>query len=455
MGSFLCILNLCFNAQNLTNDSSTIRSIYDFQLSQGSAYQQLRSLTKDIGGRLSGSKEAEQAVLWAQKKMWEAGADTVYLQPCKVPHWERGQKERAILFNGTKFNPELQVLALGSSVGTGPDGLQAEVVEVHSFEELERLGSTRIQGKIVFYNVFMDQRKIKTGSAYGEAVIYRSKGASMAAQYGAVATLVRSMATNEDDIPHTGNMNYFSSISERKIPAFALGYQSADRLSKFLQSNPRLTLRLISTCKNLPEVLSYNVIGELKGQLFPKQYLICGGHLDSWDNGEGAHDDGAGIVQSISVIEGFKKLGLRPYHSIRAVAFMNEENGLGGGMAYAQEAKNKQELHLAAIETDAGGFTPRGFGVDTTQGLYKRVVQWLPLFKPYYIDRIEPGGGGADISPLESQGVPCIGFEPDSQRYFDIHHTSADTFDKINKRELHLGAAALQALIYLLDRHLL
>lgn len=441
-------------AQTPLSDSAVMRSIYSFQLTQGSAYEQLRTLTKTIGGRLSGSKQAEAAVYWAKKTMLEAGADTVYLQACMVPHWERGQKERALLLHSKTTTP-LKVIALGSSVGTGPDGLEAEVVEVKSFEELEKLGSTHIQGKIVFYNVFFDQSKIRTGAAYGEAVVFRSKGASMAAQYGAVASVVRSMASNADDEPHTGNMNYYTSISERKIPAFALSYTSADILAKTLKHVPHAKLRLVSTCRNLAESPSFNVIGELKGSLFPNQYLICGGHLDSWDNGEGAHDDGAGIVQSIAVLEGFKKLGIRPYHTLRAVAFMNEENGLGGALAYANNAKQKHELHLAALESDAGGFTPRGFGVDTTKGLYQTVKNWMPLFKPYFIDRIDAGGGGADISPLEEQGVPCIGFEPDTQRYFDIHHTAADTFDKINKRELLLGAAGIQALMYLLDRHLL
>lgn len=450
MGHITCI---CF-AQTPVSDSAVLRSIYTHQLTQGAAYDQLRILTKTIGGRLSGSKQAEAAVYWAKKTMLEAGADTVYLQACMVPHWERGQKERALLIQPKTTTP-LKVIALGSSVGTGPDGIEAEVVEVHSFEELEKLGSTQIQGKIVFYNVFFDQSKIRTGSAYGEAVVFRSKGASMAAQYGAVATVVRSMASNADDEPHTGNMNYYTSISERKIPAFALSYTSADILTQTLKKSPHSKLRLVSTCRNLPESPSFNVIGEIKGSLFPNQYIICGGHLDSWDNGEGAHDDGAGIVQSIAVLEGFKTMGIKPYHTIRAVAFMNEENGLGGALAYAKHALEHHEVHRAALETDAGGFTPRGFGVDTTAGLYNVVKTWMPLFKPYFIDRLDAGGGGADISPLEEQGVPCIGFEPDSQRYFDIHHTAADTFDKINKRELHLGAAAIQAMMYLLDRHLL
>jgi len=384
--------------------------------------------------------------------MLAAGADTVILQPCMVPHWVRGDKE-ICKYEVQGKTKTISCIALGSSVGTSKNGIKAKVVLVNSFEELETLGEKEIKGKIVFYNVFFDQRHVKTGQAYGETVKYRGRGASYAAKYGAIGVLIRSMTSVADDEPHTGNMFYDTSISKLKIPAVAIGYLSADELKSNLDKNKSLEVFLQTHCETLPDVLSYNVVGQITGSEKPNEFIIAGGHLDSWDNGEGAHDDGAGVVQSIEVLAAFKNLGIKPRHSIRAVAFMNEENGLAGGKAYAFAAKENGEEHLAALETDAGGYTPRGFGVDTTNGLYALVKSWKNLFTPYYVDRISEGGGGADISELDKAGVPCIGFEPDTQRYFDIHHTHEDTFDKINKRELEMGAGGIGALLYLIDKY--
>jgi carboxypeptidase Q len=436
-------------------DSLMLRRMYDYFLLESKTYSNLEYLTKKIGGRLSGSPQAGQAVKWAVKAMYDAGADTVILQPCMVPHWERGQREKCLIYSGnSKTGQPLKSIALGSSIGTGPRGIKAGVVEVSDFTELEQKGEKEIKGKIVFYNVFFDQRKIRSGSAYGEAVKYRALGASYAAKYGALACVVRSMSSLADDEPHTGNMKYDSVICTSKIPALAISYVAADKLHQALNAEKSTQLYIETHCKTLPDALSFNVVGQINGSEKPNEFIITGGHLDSWDNGEGAHDDGAGVVQSIEVLAAFKKTGIKPKHSIRAIAFMNEENGLAGGAAYAKYASDKNEKHLAAIETDAGGFTPRGFGVDTLGGLYNKVIQWKPLFAPYMIDRIEKNGGGADLIELEKQGVPCIGFEPDTQRYFDIHHTAQDTFEKVNKRELELGGAAIGALMYLLDKHL-
>ncbi len=448
----LLLFSLSSFAQN--NDSLMLRKIYDFYLTESKCYKSLEVLCKTIGPRLSGSKNAEQAVYWAKKAMYNAGADTVYLQPCMVTHWERGEKEKCeIRFSKQKSILPLNLIALGGSVATPVNGINAPVIEVKSFEELEQLGEKNIKGKIVFYNVFFNPKNIRTGTSYGETVKYRYDGPSKAAKYGAVATVVRSMSSSDNDSPHTGVMKYDSTVSLTKIPAFALSFKAADLLSENLKKDAQLSLYLKSNCKSFPDAPSFNVIGEIKGSEKPNEYIITGGHLDSWDNGEGAHDDGAGVVQSIEALAMFKKLGVKPKHSIRAVAFMNEENGLGGGKAYGKEAEVKKLKHIAAIETDAGGFTPRGFGVDTTAGMYQTVSNWLPLFKPYFITYINQGGGGADIGPLEKQGVPCIGYEPDGQRYFDIHHTADDTFDKVNKRELELGAAAIGSLMYLIDKY--
>ena len=446
----LFLFSIAFSLKAQNQDSITLRKIYDFYLTESKCYKNLEVLCTTIGGRLSGSPQAEKAVYWAKKAMYDAGADTVYLQPCMVTHWERGAKETCVLTSAAK-KQNLNICALGGSVGTPVNGITANVIEVRSFEDLDRLGEAYIKGKIVFYNVFFNPKNISTGKSYGETVKYRYMGASKASKYGAVATLVRSMSSLNNDSPHTGVMSYDSATT--KIPTFALSFKAADVLSEQIRKNVNLTLTLKAGCKSFPDAPSFNVIGEIKGTEKPNEYIIAGGHLDSWDNGDGAHDDGAGVVQCIDALAMFKKTGMKPKHSIRAIAFMNEENGLGGGKAYAKETEEKKWKHIAAIETDAGGFTPRGFGVDTVAGMHKLVLNWKPLFEPYYINRINVGGGGADIGPLEKFNVPCIGFEPDGQRYFDIHHTSDDTFDKVNKRELELGAAAIGSLIYLIDKY--
>lgn len=436
-----------------TQDSLMLRKIYDYYLTNSKCYSNLEELCTGIGARLSGSPQAEKAVQWAKRAMYAAGADTVILQPCMVPRWERGQKERCELTSTKlKLNKPLKCTALGSSVGTGTPGIKANVVEVKSFEELEDYGEG-LKGKIIFYNVFFDQRKIRPGNAYGEAVKFRAKGASYAAKYGAVACVVRSMTSVADDEPHTGNMHYDTSISKIKIPAIAISYVGADQLHQAIMKDPQAQLYIETHCKTLNDVLSYNVVGQITGYEKPNDFISAGGHLDSWDLGQGAHDDGAGVVQSMEVLAMYKQLGIRPRHSIRAVAFMNEENGLMGGLAYADYAKKHMENHITAIESDAGGYSPRGFGVDTLKGMYKLVSGFKDLFAPYFVEKIEAGGGGADLIALEKLNVPCIGFEPDTQRYFDIHHSAADTFDKINKRELELSAAAIGALVYLIDLH--
>lgn len=442
------------NSNSQNQDSITIRKIYDYYLTRSNCYSNLEYLATKIGGRLSGSEKAAEAVAWAKKAMYAAGADTVILQPCMVPHWVRGQKEKcSIAYSKINLHTELKCIALGSSVGTGAKGINAGVIEISSFKELEQLGEKHVKGKIVFYNVFFDQTKISTGQAYAGAVMYRVKGASYAARYGAVACVVRSMTSVADDEPHTGNMGYDTSISKIRVPAVALSYKAADALHKALLEDKDLNIYLETHCETLRDVLSYNVVGQLTGSEKPGEFIIAGGHLDSWDNGQGAHDDGAGVVQSIEILQVYKQLGIKAKHSIRAVAFMNEENGLAGGVAYAKFATERNEKHLAALETDAGGFTPRGFEVDSLRGLFDLVSKWKPLFLPYLIERIEKDGGGADLIALEKLGVPCMSFVPDVQRYFDIHHTAADTFDKVNKRELELGAAAIGALIYLIDKY--
>lgn len=445
----VCFFSLAAAAQS---DSAFIRKIYDYHLTQSKTYSNEEYLATKIGGRLSGSPQAAASVEWTKKAMYEAGADTVYLVPCMVPHWVRGEKEQAKLMSAvTKDAVKLSVCALGGSVATPANGVSAQVIEVKSFDELKALGAEKIKGKIVFYNVPLDARHIRTGSAYGESVKYRWAGASEAAKYGAVASVTRSMTLALNDFPHTGSMGYDTTVKE-KIPALAISTVGAEKLSSLLKKDPKATLMLKTSCKTLADEPSFSVVGEIRGSEKPEEIILAGGHLDSWDTGQGAHDDGTGVVQSIELLAGFKKTGIKPKRTIRAVAFMNEENGTRGAKSYAKYSKENKLKHIVAIESDAGGFTPRGLGIQAGKDTVAIFQKWQSLFEPYDI-KIKKGWGGADIDYLEEQGTICIGFEPDSQRYFDYHHTPDDTFDKVNRRELELGAAAINALVYLIDKY--
>ena len=433
-------------------DAQMIRQIYDETLTKGEAYENLRYLCKNIGGRLSGSPQAAAAVEWGRQLMQSYGFDTVYLQEVMVPHWVRGKKEKAQVLNSKKAGTvDLHVTALGNSVGTGPKGMQAEVIEVKDFDELASLGKDKIAGKIVFFNRPMDQTLIQTEDAYGKAGDQRNQGPAKAAQYGAAGVVVRSLSTAFDDYPHTGGTHY--APQGPQIPAIAISTNDADLLSTMLEEEPDLSFYFETHCQMLPDVLSYNVIGEMKGAKYPNQYIIVGGHLDSWDLAEGAHDDGAGIVQSIEVLRTLKALDYQPQHSIRAVLFMNEENGLAGGRKYAEQARKNGEKHLAAIESDIGGFTPRGFALETGAAEVKNIQSWAPLLQPYDLHKFEAGDSGADISPLKPDGTVLLGLNLDTQRYFDMHHSALDVFEIVNRRELLLGSAAMASMVYLLDQH--
>jgi hypothetical protein len=437
-------------AQAQINDSIMIRKIYDEVLKNSECYQNLAYLCSNIGGRLSGSPQAAKAVDWGKNVMEGLNPTRVELQPVMVPHWVRGEKEKAFIINTTTgVKKEAAICALGGSVATPPEGIEAEVIEVHDFDELRKLGIEKIKGKIVFFNRPMEPTHIHTFDAYSGAVDQRWAGAMNAVRYGAVATVTRSMGLKIDDFPHTGSMKYNDSLP--KIPAVAISTKGAEELSALLRSNKSTRMSIKTSCQTLPDVESYNVIGEWKGIEKPNEYIVVGGHLDAWDNGSGAHDDGAGCVQSMEVMRIFNAIGYKPRHTIRVVLFMNEENGLRGGKAYAEQAKNKKEVHIAAIESDAGGFTPRGFSFEAPNWFMNSVKNFKPLLQPYDVYDFNGKGGGPDISPLKEQGVPLVELIPDSQRYFDIHHTADDTFDKVNKRELELGAAAMAALIYLID----
>lgn len=443
---------ISFHALGQQEDSLMIRAIADNILTEGKAYENLQVLTKQVGGRLSGSPQMYKAEAWAQKALQAAQPDKVWLQECQVPHWVRGAREQAWIA-GSSSNKKilLDVLALGNSVGTGPKGILAEAVLINSFDELEKKAA-ELKNKIVFYNYKFNDRFINTFDAYGDAVIYRAFGPSRAAKYGALAVLVRSMSHSAHNHPHTGALSYIDSLP--KIPGAAVGKDDADKLAAILERDQHVKVYLRTNAVMLPDTLAHNVIGEIKGSEFPDQVITVGGHLDSWDPAEGAHDDGAGCVQSIEVLRVLKAIGYKPKRTIRAVLFANEENGTRGGLKYAAEGKAKGEQHYFALESDEGGFTPRGFSLTMSPAQLAKVRQWIPLFLPYGAHEWIEGDSGADIGPLnETFKTPLAGLHPDSQRYFDIHHARTDVFEAVNKRELELGAINMVALIYLVDKY--
>ncbi len=450
MRKLLLLLFLLPGISFAQDHQSNIRKIYDAELSAGHTYNNLRFLCKEIGNRLAGSPGAAAAVEWTRQLMESYGFDTVYLQPVMVPHWERGGKDVVKIINSNRHGSlELSALALGNTQGTGPSGLVGEVVEVKSIPELKELGE-KVRGKIVFFNGPMDPTKVDAFEAYGGANAQRSIGAAEASKLGAIGSVVRSLSNTINDIPHTGSQRYNPDFP--KIPALAISTQDAELLSTLLSQQPDLKLYLESHGEMKADKLSYNVIGEIRGSEKPEEIIAIGGHIDSWDVGEGAHDDGAGCMQGIEVLRLYKEFGWKPKRTIRAVMWMNEENGLRGGVKYAKIAKEKGEKHIAAIESDSGGFLPIAFSSSGTEEQRAKLMSWTPLFKPYQVWNLEKAGGGADIGPLRDQGPLLIGLEPDSQKYFLYHHTEADVFEAVDQRELELGAAAMTALVYLLEQ---
>ena len=432
-----------------SDDSVFIRKLANEILFHSEAYENLRVLTKKIGPRLAGSSGMVKSEEWGLAMMKKSGADQTRKQACMVPHWVRGGQDKATAHT-SKGELRLDVVALGNSIGTGAKGLKASVIEVKSFEELAER-KDEVKGKIVFFNYPFNPGFVRTFQAYSDANKFRGQGPAQAARYGAVGTIVRSMSHSTDNHPHTGSTRYDSLYN--KIPAVAIGLQDADRLSALCKVSP-LQVSMKTFGHFLPDTIGHNIIGELKGSTFPEEIITVGGHLDSWDNCEGAHDDGAGCVQTIEILRAFKALGYQPRRTIRFVLFANEENGLRGGTKYAEEAQAKGEKHVFALESDAGGFTPRGFGFTATEEQFQKLVSWQSLIAPYGCSEFSKGGGGADIGPLNRAfKTPVAGLQPDSQRYFDYHHARSDVFEAVNKRELDLGAVNMAALIYLVDRY--
>ena len=435
-----------------SSDEIKFKEIYKTALTNSKCYSWLDDLSNKVGARLSGSIGAQKGVEYTKAQLETLGLDRVYLQEVMVPKWVRGEKEVAyILDNKSKIS--IPVCALGGSVAIPKKGLTAAVIEVHSIKEIAELGEEKIKGKIVFFNRPMQPDNIETFTSYGGCVDQRFGGAKEASKLGAVATIVRSMNMRLDDFPQTGAQSYGDLPKDQYIPAAAISTNAAELLSKSLKANPNLKFYLKQSCEQFEDVLSYNVIGEIKGSEHPERIMVVGGHLDSWDLADGSQDDGAGVAQSMEVLNIFKNIGYKPKNTIRVVLFMNEENGGRGGKKYEELSKANNENHIFALESDSGGFSPRGFSFDTDQENLTKILTWKGLFEPYLIHSFTKGHSGADIEPLTSAKIIKAGLHPDSQRYFDYHHAANDKFDCVNKRELELGAATMAALIYLIDQN--
>lgn len=446
----ICLFTSLIYAQD--NDQKMLKNLYNTSLTNSNCYSWLDYLSNQIGSRMSGSVGAEKAVTYTKQQLETLGLDRVYLQEVMVPNWIRGEKETAyILDNKNKIN--VPICALGGSIATSKAGLTAEIIEVQGIEQMEKLGTDKIKGKIVFYNRPFEPTNINAFQSYGGCVDQRFYGAEKAAKMGAVGTIVRSMGFRLDDFPHTGMQSYGDLPKDKYIPTAAISTNGAELLSRKLKANSNLKFFMKLSCETHEEVLSYNVIGEIKGSEHPEKVMIVGGHLDSWDLADGSHDDGAGVVQSMAVLQLFRKLDYKPKNTIRAVLFMNEEFGGKGGKKYAEAAKENKENHIFALESDCGGFSPRGFSLECDANNYQKVMNWKYLFEPYYVHSFTNGHPGSDVNHLKSEKIVKAGLKPDSQRYFDYHHAGNDKFDAINKRELELGAATMASLIYLFDQY--
>ncbi|MBL6693192.1 MAG: M20/M25/M40 family metallo-hydrolase [Flavobacteriaceae bacterium] len=452
----LCLImffgSLSLNAQKEEVVSNQIKEIYSEALNHGKSYDWLNHLSNQIGGRLSGSLNAERAIKWAKEELEALPLDSVWLQTVMVPKWVRGTFEYANIESSPGNTINVNICALGGSIAAPTVGIRANVIEVKQIDELAKLGKDKIKGKIVFFNRPMQADLVNTFEAYAGAVDQRYNGAEEAAKYGALAVIVRSLNFRLDDYPHTGVMSYGDLPINKRIPAAAISTNDAELLSSMIALNPKLRFFIKQNCKNYPEVKSHNVIAQISGEVSPEKIILVGAHLDSWDLGDGAHDDGAGVVQSMEVIRLMSRKGFRPKNTIRVVLFANEENGLKGAKTYSKNVKNSKEEHLLALESDTGGFSPRGFNFDTKEKYLNRILSWKPYFEPYYIHLFEGNGSGADVSLLKGNALVLAGLKTDSQRYFIHHHSEMDTFDQINKRELEMGAATMAALVYLTDQ---
>lgn len=429
-------------------DSVMVKNIFDNALQSEVSFQQLKGLCEEAPGRLAGLPAMDSAMQYMFRLMKAMPFDSVYIQPCMVRQWLPGSDTAWYTVDGKKKFP-LTVDVLGGSVPTPESGITAQVVTFNSIDEMKSTNPNEIKGKIVYFNRPMNQTYYNAFRAYGENASMRVLGADEASKMGAVAVIVRSLNTVIDDFPHTGIMRY--KTTNVKVPGFALSTKDALELDSVLKLYPQTNIFLKSTCYELSEIQQGNVIGEIHGTVHPERFITVGGHLDSWYNSAGAHDDGGGCIQSLEVARLFFATGYKPQNTLRVVMFIDEEMDQRGGKIYAEEAKTKDEKHIFALESDHGMALPTGFSVDSA--VLAKIQTWKYLLEPYGFNKIEKGYGGVDISFLKPLGVPLCGLVTDSQRYFEYHHSGNDTFDKIVRRELQLGAAGMAALIYLVDKY--
>lgn len=447
-------------AQSPSLDSLALREIFNAALSEGESHDRLRELTKDIGHRLSGSESATMAMEWGLEWMIHNGADTAFIMPVKVPSWSRGTSAWAqVHFSDGRPSLPLHITALGGSEPT-PAGqpIRAKLLVVKNLNDLDSIPDELKKGRIVLFNRPMDPLSINTGSAYGGAYDQRGRGAIAAARFGGVGALVRSLTHSLDTLPHTGSMHYDDEVA--RIPAAAISTVDASLLAELWSTHPDLEVEFFLYCETHPDVIQGNVIGVVQGNERPEEVIALGGHLDSWDIGEGAHDDGAGVVHTLEALRILQAMGYKPRRTLHFVLFINEENGNRGGIRYAEVmdslAQTQSAFPLAAIESDAGGFVPRGFRLDAPDASVDLIRASAPLWEPYEIHQFRRGGAGVDISPLKeiSPRPTLVGLSPDGQRYFDFHHSAQDVFENVHKRELELGAATVAGMMRLLDLYL-
>jgi hypothetical protein len=430
----------CYAADspNLTEQyRAATDKLIDAALADKEGYNRLAYLCYRIGNRLSGSPSLEAAIAWSAEQMKAAGLSNVQVIPVKVPHWVRGAESGRIL---TPRELPLHMLGLGMSIGTPPGGITAEVVAVSDFNELEKLGRDKVQGKIVVYN---DEYR-----GYGPSRMYRSTGPSRAAALGAVAALVRSATPLALQIPHTGEMSY--NEAQPKIPAAAISPEDAMMIARLYGEGVPVKVHLEMAAHMEPDADSGDVIGEIPGREHPEQVVVMGGHIDSWDVGQGAQDDGASIMACLQALALMKKLGLQPQRTIRVAFWVNEENGGRGGEAYRQFVGDRIKDQVAAIEMDGGAEAPRGFGAGADQASLESLRQVAKLLERVGAGEITPGGGGSDIQPLLRDGVPGLSERTVGTHYFDWHHTEADTLDKVSLEDFRKNVAALAVMGYVL-----
>lgn len=429
---------------------TTAQRIIDAVMKGNDAYAKMEVLCLDIGHRLSGSENLERATAWAAEAMRADGAENVRIEKVMVPRWVRGDESLAMVAPHAR---RMNILGLGGSIGTPPEGITAPVIVVADETELEAVGDAA-RGKFVLFNKVMPPYNAEHGSGYGATVKYRTHGARLAAAKGAVGALVRSVTANSLDTPHTGAMRYDDAVE--KIPGAAVTVEDAETIAALTRRGTEVVVHLKMGAKTYPDAPSGNVIGELVGSTFPEEIVVIGGHIDAWDVGHGAHDDGGGCVIAMETINVLRKLNLRPKRTIRVVLWTNEENGLEGGKAYANDHADELKHHVAGIESDSGVFSPRGFSVDCLDegkralGI-QQVNEILSLFPDSFTAlKAEAGGSGADVGQTKSGGFVLMGHRVEGLTYFNLHHTAADTLDKVDPTELSQNVAVLATTAFIL-----